>query len=91
MRTMTDDDDKRLRDTRDCLFALLDDMFDEAPGPVTLSELDGAGKVGLLATCCAEMIVMALRATATDRQDALRGLELLVGDMRARLSSSHLN
>lgn len=81
-----ENDDKRLRDTRDCLVALLDDMLDEPPGPVTLAELDGFGKAGLLTTCCAEMIVMSLLATARDRQDALRGLELLVGDMRKRLS-----
>lgn len=81
-----ENDDKRLRDTRDCLFALLEDMLDEPPEPVTLAELDGLGKVGLLTTCCAQMIVLSLLATATDRQDALRGLELLVGDMRKRLS-----
>lgn len=84
-----ENDDKRLRDTRDCLVALLDDMLDEPPEPVTLTELDGHGKASLLTTCCAEMIVLSLLATATDRQDALRGLDLLVGEMRKRLSDGN--
>jgi hypothetical protein len=69
-------------ESRDLLFALLQDMYKLAqiePQPIVgFDALTARDKLLLLTTTCADMIVASVLAQAKDRADALIGLESLV-------------
>jgi hypothetical protein len=48
-------------------------------------ELNDRDRQFMLATCCSDIIAAAIRATASDRADALLALEALVDQLRQKI------